>query len=152
LVAADPEGRAAYEENARKYLVRLDQLDRDVRSTISAIPSDKRLIVTNHRAFGYFEQEYGIKFASPQGVSAEAEPSAKGMASIITSIRQSNAPAVFLENITDPRLVEQVAAETGAKIGGTLYSDALTDEKGEAPTYIDLVRHNLRQLSSALSN
>jgi zinc/manganese transport system substrate-binding protein len=63
LVAADPEGRATYEENARKYLVRLDQLDRDVRSTISAIPSDKRLIVTNHRAFGYFEQEYGIKFA-----------------------------------------------------------------------------------------
>jgi zinc/manganese transport system substrate-binding protein len=152
LVAADPEGKAAYEENAREYLVRLDQLDRDVRRTISNIPTDKRLIVTNHDAFSYFELEYGIKFTSPQGLSTEAEPSAKGMASIITSIRLSRAPAVFLESIRDPRLVEQVATETGVKIGGTLYSDALTDENGDAPTYIDLVRHNLRQLSSALSN
>jgi zinc/manganese transport system substrate-binding protein len=152
LVAADPEGKAAYEENAREYLVRLDQLDRDVRRTISNIPTDKRLIVTNHDAFGYFELEYGIKFTSPQGLSTEAEPSAKGMASIITSIRLSRAPAVFLESIRDPRLMERIATETGVKIGGTLYSDALTDENGDAPTYIDLVRHNLRQLSSALSN
>ncbi|MGY4476940.1 metal ABC transporter substrate-binding protein [Bradyrhizobium sp. USDA 3364] len=152
LVAADPAGKPAYEENARQYLARLDQLDRDVRSTISNIPADKRLIVTDHRAFGYFEREYGIKFASPQGLSTEAEPSAKGMASIITAIKQSKAPAVFLENVTDPRLMQQIATETGARIGGTLYSDALTDQKGDAPTYIDLVRHNLRQLSSALSN
>jgi zinc/manganese transport system substrate-binding protein len=94
----------------------------------------------------------GIKFASPTGLSTEAEPSAKDVASIITSIRQTRAPAVFLENVTDPRLMERIAAETGAKIGGTLYSDALTDEKGDAPTYIDLVRYNLRQLSSTLSN
>lgn len=152
LVAADPAGKAAYEENTRQYLARLGQLDRDVRSTISNIPADRRLVVTDHRAFGYFEREYGIRFASPQGLSTEAEPSAKGMASIITAIRQSKAPAVFLENVTDPRLMQQIAAETGARIGGTLYSDALTDKNGDAPTYIDLVRHNLRQLSSALSN
>jgi len=152
LVAADPGRKAAYEENAREYLARLDQLDRDVRRVISSIPADKRLIVTNHGAFGYFEREYGIKFISPQGLSTEAEPSAKDMASIITSIRLSRAPAVFLENITDPRIMERIATESGAKIGGTLYSDALTDEKGDAPTYIDLVRHNLRQLSFALSN
>lgn len=113
LVAADPEGKAAYEENAREYLARLDQLDRDVRQVISSIPADKRLIVTTHGAFGYFEREYGIKFTSPQGLSTEAEPSAKGMASIITSIRLSRAPAVFLENITDPRLMERIATETG---------------------------------------
>jgi zinc/manganese transport system substrate-binding protein len=152
LVAADPAGKAVYEENAREYLARLDQLDRDVRRMISSIPADKRLIVTNHDAFGYFEREYGIKFASPQSLSTEAEPSAKDVASIITSIRQTRAPAVFLENVTDPRLMERIATETGAKIGGTLYSDALTDEKGDAPTYIDLVRNNLRQLSSTLSN
>jgi zinc/manganese transport system substrate-binding protein len=152
LVAADPEGKTTYEANARSYLARLDQLDRDVRSTLSAIPSDRRLIVTNHRAFGYFEQAYDIKFASPQGLSTEAEPSARNMTSIITSIKQSKAPAVFLENITNPRLMQQIASEAGVRIGGTLYSDALTDEKGDAPTYIDLVRHNLRQLSFALSN
>lgn len=152
LVAADPAGKAAYEENARQYLTRLDQLDREVRSTISNIPADSRLIVTDHRAFGYFEREYGIRFASPQGLSTEAEPSAKGMASIITAIRQSKAPAVFLENVTDPRLMQQIATESGARIGGTLYSDALTNQNGDASTYIDLVRHNVKQLSSALIN
>ena len=152
LVAADPEGKTTYEANARAYLARLDQLDRDIRSTLSAIPSDRRLIVTNHRAFGYFEQAYDVKFASPQGLSTEAEPSARDMASIITSIKQSKAPAVFLENITDPRLMQQIASEAGVRIGGTLYSDALTDEKGGAPTYIDLIRHNLKQLASALSD
>jgi zinc/manganese transport system substrate-binding protein len=152
LVAADPQNKTTYEANALAYLARLDQLDHDVRSTLSGIPSDRRLIVTSHRAFGYFEQAYDIKFASPRGLSTEAEPSAKGMASIITSIKQSKAPAVFLENITDPRLMQQIASETGVRIGGTLYSDALTDEKGDAPTYIDLIRHNLKRLASALSN
>lgn len=150
LIAADPAGRAAYETNAADYTSRLDQLDRDIRSTIASVPADKRLIVTDHGAFGYFEQAYDIKFASPQGLSTEAEPSAQGMASIITAIRQSKAPAVFLENVTDSRLMQQIATETGAKIGGTLYSDALTDEKGDAPTYIALVRHNLKQLADAL--
>lgn len=150
LIAADPAGRTTYEADAIDYNSRLDQLDRDVRSTISNVPAEKRLIVTDHRAFGYFEQAYDITFASPQGLSTEAEPSAQGMASIITSIRQSKAPAVFLENVTDPRLMQQIATETGAKIGGTLYSDALTDEKGDAPTYIALVRHNLKQLAEAL--
>ena len=116
---------------------------------ISSISADKRLIVTNHDAFGYFEREYGIKFAAPQPLSTEAEPSAKDVTSIITYIRQSGAPAVFLENVTDPRLMERIATETGAKIGGTLYSDALTDKNGDAHKFIDLVRHNLRQLSFA---
>ena len=150
LIAADPAGRAAYEANAADYNSRLDQLDREIRSTIASVPAEKRLIVTDHGAFGYFEQAYEIRFASPQGLSTEAEPSAQGMASIITAIRQSRAPAVFLENVTDPRLMQQIAAETGAKIGGTLYSDALTDEKGDAPTYIALIRHNLKQLADAL--
>lgn len=150
LIAADPMGRTAYEANAADYTSRLDQLDREIRSTISSVPAEKRLIVTDHGAFGYFEQAYDIKFASPQGLSTEAEPSAQGMASIITAIRQSKAPAVFLENVTDPRLMQQIAAETGVKIGGTLYSDALTDEKGDAPTYIALISHNLKQLADAL--
>jgi len=99
---------------------------------------------------GYFQDAYGVGFTAPQGVSTEAEASAKDVAAIITQIKKQKVAAVFLENVTDPRLVQQIARETGAKVGGTLYSDALTDEKGDAPTYIDLIRHNLRQLAAAL--
>ena len=87
-----------------------------------------------------------MDFIAPQGVSTESEASAKDVARIIAQIRRQKIPAVFMENISDPRLLKQIADETGAKIGGTLYSDALTDEKGPAPTYIDLIRHNIRTL------
>jgi zinc/manganese transport system substrate-binding protein len=91
-----------------------------------------------------------VNFNAPQGVSTEAEASAKDIAAIISQIKKQKVAAVFLENVTDPRQMQQIAQETGAKIGGMLYSDALTDANGDAPTYIDLIRHNLRQLASAL--
>jgi zinc/manganese transport system substrate-binding protein len=150
LIAADPAGKPAYDANAAAYLARLDALEREVRDVIAKIPSERRKIITSHDAFGYFEGAYGIGFIAPQGVSTEAEASARDVAAIIAQIRKQKIAAVFLENVTDPRLVEQIARETGAKIGGTLYSDALTDDKGDATTYIDLIRHNLRQLAAAL--
>ena len=125
-------------------------LEREVREVIAKIPADRRRVITSHSAFGYFQDAYGVSFTAPQGVSTEAEASAKDVAAIIAQIKKQKAAAVFLENVTDPRLVEQIARETGAKVGGTLYSDALTDDKGDATTYIDLIRHNLRQLASAL--
>ena len=91
-----------------------------------------------------------MTFIAPQGVSTEAEVSAKDVARIITQIRKQKIPAVFLENVTDERLLERIGAESGARIGGTLYSDALTDEKGPAPTYLDMMRHNVKQLAAAL--
>src|SRR5262249_47973593 len=106
--------------------------------------------VTSHNAFGYLQDAYGINFTAPQGVSTEAEASAKDVAAIISQIRKQKAAAVFLENVTDPRLVEQIARETGAKVGGPLYSDAPPDYKGRPPPYVDLIRHNLRQLAAAL--
>jgi len=121
-----------------------------VRETLAKVPPERRRVVTSHNAFGYFESAYGIRFTAPQGVSTEAEASAKDVAAIISAVRQQKAAAVFLENVTDPRLVRQIADETGAKVGGTLYSDALTDASGDATTYIDLVRHNLRQLANGL--
>ena len=142
LVKADPAGKAAYEANAAAYLAKLDALEKDVKEELAQIPADRRKIITTHDAFGYFGQAYGIEFIAPQGVSTESEVSAKDIAAIITQIKKQKIPAVFLENVTDPRLLEQIAQETGAKIGGTLYSDALTDEKGPAPTYIDMMRHN----------
>ncbi len=150
LSKADPVGKATYEANAVAYLARLDDLEREVKATIAKIPADHRKIITTHDAFGYFGNAYGVEFISPEGVSTDAEPSAKDVARIIEQVRRQKIPAVFMENISDPRMMQQIARETGAKIGGTLYSDALTDEKGDAPTYIDLIRHNLKQLAAAL--
>src|SRR5580704_2781315 len=152
LVAADPAGAAAYRTNAEGYLVLLDALDRGVRGAVAQIPPARRKVISTHDAFGYFAAAYGIDFIAPLGVSTESEPSARDIAGIITQIRTAGIPAVFLENISDPRLIQRIAAETGAKVGGTLYSDSLTDEKGEAPTYIELVRHNIKTLTSALAD
>lgn len=152
LIAADPAGKAAYEANATAYLGKLDALDREVREAISKIPPERRKIITTHDAFGYFRDAYGVDFIAPQGVSTDSEASARDVARIITQIKKQKIPAVFMENISDPRLLTRIAGETGAKVGGTLYSDALTDEKGPAPTYIDLIRHNIRTLSAALQS
>jgi len=152
LIAADPAGKDVYAGNAAAYLAKLDALEQEVRDGIAKVPADRRRVITSHAAFGYFQDAYGVRFTAPQGVSTEAEASAKDVAAIITQIKKQKIPAVFLENVTDPRLVQQIARETGAKIGGTLYSDALTDAKGDATTYIDLIRHNLKQLAAALES
>jgi zinc/manganese transport system substrate-binding protein len=152
LIAADPAGTATYQANAAAYLDKLDALDREVKSVIAKIPADRRRVLTSHNAFGYFDATYGIHFLAPQGVSTDAEASAKDVAAIVSQIKKQKVAGVFLENVTDPRLVQQIARESGAKVGGVLYSDALTDEKGDAPTYIDLIRHNLRQLAAALTS
>jgi zinc/manganese transport system substrate-binding protein len=152
LGAADPAGAALFAANAGRYLASLDALDREVREAIARIPESRRKVISTHDAFGYFAAAYGITFVAPLGVSTESEASARDIAGIITQIRHSGIPAVFLENISDPRLMRRISAETGARIGGTLYSDGLTGEKGDAPTYIDMVRHNIKALTSALSD
>src|SRR5882757_713634 len=152
LGTADPANAGVYRANADLYLAKLDGLDREVREAIAQIPQTRRKVISTHDAFGYFAGAYGIEFVAPLGVSTESEASARDIAGIITQIRTLRIPAVFLENISDPRLIRRISAETGAKIGGTLYSDSLTDEKGDAPTYIDMVRHNIKALTSALAN
>ena len=152
LVAADPAAKGTYEANAAAYAAKLDALDAEVKAAVEQIPADRRRIITTHDAFGYFAAAYGVTFVAPQGVSTEAEVSAKDVARIITQIRKQKIPAVFLENVTDKRLLERIGAEGGARIGGTLYSDALTDEKGVAPTYLDMMRHNVKQLAAALTS
>jgi zinc/manganese transport system substrate-binding protein len=150
LDAADPGAAAAYQANAQNYLAKLDVLDHEVREAVSQIPQSRRKVISTHGAFGYFAAAYGIEFIAPLGVSTESEPSARDIAGIIKQIKIEAIPAVFLENISDDRLMRRISADTGAHIGGTLYSDSLTDEKGEAPTYIDMVRHNIKALTSAL--
>jgi zinc/manganese transport system substrate-binding protein len=152
MVAADAADAEAFRANAQAYLAKLDVLDREVREAVAQIPQGHRKVISTHDAFGYFAAAYGIEFIAPLGVSTESEASARDIAGIITQIKAAKIPAVFLENITDPRLMQRIATETGAKVGGTLYSDSLTGEKGEAPTYIDMVRHNIKALTSALAN
>jgi zinc/manganese transport system substrate-binding protein len=152
LAAADPGDAAVFRTNAARYLAELDGLDAEVRAAIARIPPERRKVITTHNAFGYFAATYGVEFAAPVGVSTETEPSARDIADLIQQIKAGRIPAVFLENLSDDRLIRRVAAETGAKAGGTLYSDSLTGEKGDAPTYIELVRHNIKVLTSALGN
>jgi zinc/manganese transport system substrate-binding protein len=152
LVAADPDDADFFRAQAKAYLDKLETLDREVREAVARIPADRRKVISTHDAFGYFAAEYGIQFVAPLGVSTETEPSARDIAAIIGQIRAQKIPAVFLENISDDRLIRRIAAETGAKVGGTLISDGLTGEKGPAPTYIDMVRHNIKALTSALDH
>ncbi len=152
LAAADPAGAETYATNAAAYLAELDVLDAEIRAAVAALPEDRRTVVTSHDAFGYFAADYGLTFVAPQGVSTEAEASAQDVAALITQIRDAGIAAVFVENIADRRLLDQIATETGAKIGGTLYSDALSGPEGPAATYLALMRHNLSQLTAALAN
>ncbi|MGA8170610.1 MAG: metal ABC transporter substrate-binding protein [Methylocystis sp.] len=152
LEAADPSRAKLFEANAGAYLAKLDALDREVVAALTAIPKSRRRIVSTHDAFGYFSARYGVAFIAPQGVSTEAEASARDIARIIDAIKREKVGAVFLENIADPRLVQSIAAQTGAKVGGTLYSDALSDAKGPAASYIEMVRHNVKELTEALDD
>jgi len=151
LAGADPAGADVFRDRAARYLTELDALDREVRDAVGKIPPARRKVISTHDAFGYFAAAYGIAFIAPVGVSTESEPSARDIARIIGQVRAAKIPAVFLEKNGDDRLVGRIAAETGAAIGGTLVSDSLTDETGDAPTYVAMVRHNVKALTSALA-
>ncbi|HEV7438951.1 MAG TPA: metal ABC transporter substrate-binding protein [Methylobacterium sp.] len=150
LAKADPAHAADYAANATSYLAKLDALDAEIRAAIASIPPEHRRVITTHDAFGYFSAAYGLRFIAPQGVSTDSEASPRDVAQIIRQIRRDKVPAVFLETIADPRLMEQIARESGAKIGGKVYSDALSGPAGPAPTYLDMMRANLRAFREAL--
>jgi zinc/manganese transport system substrate-binding protein len=152
LIAVDAAEQKIFEANAIAYLARLDALDGEIKAAIETIPPARRKVITAHSAFGYFGDAYGIEFIAPEGLSTEAEPSARAVTRIIDQIRREKISAVFMENVTDSRLEERIAEETGAKIGGTLYSDALSPPDGPAATYIEMMRSNVRELTSALTS
>ena len=151
LIAVDAAAKKIFEANATAYLAKLDALDAEIKAAIEAIPPPRRKVISAHSAFGYFGDAYGIEFIAPQGLSTEAEPSAGGVSKLIDQIRREKIPAVFIENIADPRLLQLIAEETGTRIGGRLYSDALSPPDGPAATYIEMMRSNVRELTSALT-
>ena len=148
--AADAAGCDTYRGNAAAYTGKLDTLETEVKAAVTAIPADKRTVITSHDAFGYFQHEYGLTFLAPEGISTDAEASAADVAKLIEQVRHDKASAIFVENITNQRLIEQIASETALKIGGTLYSDALSDADGPAATYIDMMRNNIGAIKGAI--
>ncbi|RCS23063.1 metal ABC transporter substrate-binding protein [Phyllobacterium salinisoli] len=148
--AADKAGCATYTANSQAYIAKLGKLETEVRAAIGAIPADKRTVITTHDAFGYFARDYGLKFIAPQGISTDAEASAADMAKLVDQVKEDKASAIFLENITNPRLIEQISKETGIEVGGTLYSDALSKSDGPASTYIDMFRYNVNTMRAAI--
>lgn len=149
--SADEGNCPRYQANAAAYTDQLTTLDGQVRAAVAAIAQDKRVVVVAHNAYQYFERDYGLHFLSPVGISTESEASAADVAGLIRQVREQNASAVFAENITDSRLVTQIAAEAGLTLGGTLYSDALSGPDGPAPTYVEMMRHNLSTITTALA-
>jgi zinc/manganese transport system substrate-binding protein len=147
LIATDAAGENVYRANATVYLAKLDALDAEIRTAIEGVPEARRKVITSHTAFGYFGDAYGIEFIAAEGLSTDADPSARYVARLIEQIRREKIPAVFIENVADPRLLQRIAAETGVRIGGTLYSDALSPPDGPAATYIDMMRSNVRELT-----
>ena len=150
LVAADPAGTAAYQANATRYTAELQALDAYVRQQVGAVPPGRRKVLMSHDAFGYLAAAYGITVLSPVGLSTEAEASARGVAALIRQIKAERVRAYFLENSSDPRLVQQVARATGAAPGGVLYVESLSPPGGPAPTYAAMVRHNADLMVAAM--
>lgn len=152
LAKADPANAVAFYENRAAYVAEIEALHAEIRAMMEALPESRRTVVTSHDAFQYFGRDYGLTFLAPQGLSTESEASAKDVAQLIGQMRAEGISAVFVENVADRRLLEQIAGETGATIGGTLYPGALSGPDGPAATYLDMMRHNATTLAAALGS
>lgn len=151
LSQADPAGAKTYASNAEAYIKKIEDTDAWVKSEFAKIPPDKRKVITSHEAFGYFGAAYGVTFLAPMGYSTESEASAKGVVTLIRQIRQEKVKALFVENITDPRIMERIAQETGTEAGGPLFSDSLSAPGGPAPTYLEMFKNNVTKMVAAMS-
>lgn len=150
LAKVDPERAAEFAAKAAAYTEKLDALDAEIRAIIAEIPAARRQVITSHDSFGYFAKAYGLRFVAPKGLSSESEAGPADIARIIRQIRKEKIPAVFLETVADPRLMQQIARESGARVGGRIYSDALSGPEGPAPNFLAMMRANLRAFSEAL--
>jgi zinc/manganese transport system substrate-binding protein len=150
LAAADPRDAQDFRQAAAAYTAAIEAKDKWVRAELTAVPAGQRKIITSHDAFGYFGAAYGIAFLAPEGVSTDAEPSAGGIARLVQQMKSKGIRIVFFENMTSPKLVETLASEAGAKVGGTLFSDALSPPGGPADSYLKMFDNNVPQLKAAM--
>lgn len=150
LIVADPANAEKYRSATTLYVSKLTNLDAWAEAELNKAPAEKRKVISQHDSFQYFSLRYGIQFIAPQGLSTDSQPSAADMAKIIDQIRSQHITVIFIENMSDPRLVKQLEQDAGAHIGGTLYSDALSRPQGVAPDYIAMFRHNVTELAAAM--
>jgi len=150
LAEADPANAAYYRDRAQAFDRRLVDLDTWVKAEIAKVPADKRRAITGHDSFRYFSSAYGVKFQSPRGYNTSSEPSARDVATLIREVREQRIKALFVENMTNPGLIDQIARESGAVVGPRLYTDALSGPDGPAPTYEKMMRHNVTALVAGM--
>ena len=146
---ADPAGASYYQQRAQAYKAKLAELDSWAAQRFASVPPARRKVLTSHDAFGYLAARYQVRFMAPQGVSTDAEASAKGVAALIRQVKKENVSAIFFENMADRRLLDQLSREAGVKVGGKLYSDALSASP-EAASYLQLFRRNVSALVAAM--
>ena len=146
---ADPEGAAYYRQRAQAYKAKLVELDTWAAKSLAAVPAERRKVLTSHDAFAYLGARYKIRFMAPQGVSTETEASAKGVATLIRQVKKEKVTAVFFENMADRRLLDQLSREAGVKVGGKLYSDALSADAA-ASSYLQLFRSNVNAMLATM--
>lgn len=150
LAEADPSNAPTYRERADAYDKRLEALDQWIRAEIAKVPAAQRKAITGHDSLRYFSRAYGVQFLAPRGYNTESEPSAKDVAALIRQVREQHIKALFVENMTNPGMVEQIARESGAVVGPRLYTDALSKPDGPAATYEAMMRHNVAALVAGM--
>lgn len=146
LTKADPEGRTLYQQRAADYSRKVGELDQWAAKAFAAVPAGQRKVLTSHDAFGYLGKRYGIQFLAPQGVSTDTEASAKAVAMLVRQVKKEKVKAIFFENMSDKRLLEQLAREANVTAGAELYADALSSPKGPAASYLALFRYNVETI------
>jgi len=151
LAAALPAHSAVLEQRATDYIKRIRALDQATKAQIAAVAVERRRVITSHDAFGYFAAAYGITFYPLQGLSTGSEPSAAEVVRVIDLIKKSKVSAIFTENISDPRVLERIAKDSGAKVGGRLYADALTEPGTSADSYLKMFQHNVTTIVQGIS-
>ncbi|MEN9384085.1 MAG: hypothetical protein RL323_1228 [Pseudomonadota bacterium] len=151
LCETDAAGCEQYRRNADRYTEQLKALDSQIRAAWADVPVADRKVITSHDAFGYYAQAYGVHFLSPQGVSTESEASAQGVARLVRQIKREGAKALFVESVSNPRLIEQIARETGLRASAQrLFSDSLSPAAQPAGNYLDMMRHNTHALTRSV--
>ncbi|MFA6280402.1 MAG: zinc ABC transporter substrate-binding protein [Bdellovibrionales bacterium] len=146
LSAARPDDAATMKERARVYRDELLALDQETRNAFAVLAPERRKLLTSHDAFGYFAKAYGLQILAPMGISTDAQPSASTLAALTDQIKSEGVKTFYIENMTDPRLTQQLAKDTGARMGGTLYADALSAPDGDAPTYLAMMKSNIKKI------
>jgi ABC-type Zn uptake system ZnuABC Zn-binding protein ZnuA len=150
LVALDPDNADVYEFNYGIYRQQIEDLDREIEREIATIPTEQRVLITSHDAFRYYGRRYGIRVEAALGTSTDADVQTSDVARLTRIIRESGVPAIFVESTINPKLIRQIDTDNGVRIGGSLFADSLGDPAGPAGTYLKMLRHNTRQIVSAL--